>query len=146
MNVTVSDTRAAAAPAATVFEVLTDYPAYPRFHPAVARTRIVRKDTDGAEVLVEYSTRTRYTVRVRDRYPAGRQLTVARRADVRPTDRTAWTITPVGPDRCAVSIATTRSVRTAAAVLFLARQPRIRRRELAPFIVEAERRARRRAA
>jgi Polyketide cyclase / dehydrase and lipid transport len=45
MDIHFNDTRPAGAPAATLFDVITDYPRYPDFNPALIHVTVISKTT-----------------------------------------------------------------------------------------------------
>ena len=68
MDIHFNDTRAAEAPAAVLWEVITDYPGYPSFNSAIVDVRVAKKDETGAEFIADRKTRVGKTVRAYDRY------------------------------------------------------------------------------
>jgi ribosome-associated toxin RatA of RatAB toxin-antitoxin module len=143
MQIRFHDTRPADAPAAVLFEVITDYAAYPRFNSAVIDVRIVRKDEAGAEFVAIRKTRIGKRVRAYDRYERHRDLVVERSYEGSPTARSNWTIHPVDQVRCTFTIDATQELPLPIALVM---RPFLRRLfyriNFTPFIGEAERRTR----
>jgi ribosome-associated toxin RatA of RatAB toxin-antitoxin module len=143
MQIRFRDTRPADAPAAILFEVITDYAAYPRFNSAVTDVRVVHKDDTGAEFVAVRTTRIAKQVRAYDRYDHHRDLTVERTYAGNATARSTWTIRPVGHDRCTLTIDAAQDLPWPVGLVM---KPLLRRLfygiNFTPFIAEAERRAR----
>jgi ribosome-associated toxin RatA of RatAB toxin-antitoxin module len=143
MEIHFNDTRPADVPAAVLFEVITDYAAYPRFNSAVTDVRVVRKDGVGAEFVAVRKTRIGKQVRAYDRYEHHRDLTVERTYADLPTARSTWTIHPIDHNRCTLTI---DAVQTLPWPVGMVMKPLLRRLfyriNFTPFIAEAERRAR----
>jgi len=137
-----NDTRPAGASAATLFEVITDYPAYPRFNPAVTGVRVVRKDESGAEFVADRRTRIAKRIRAHDRYEAHRDLVVERTYEGNPSARSTWTIHPVDAGHSTLTIDASQSLGPVRGLLMKPLLKRIFYRiNFTPFIEEAERRA-----
>jgi len=144
MQIEFNDTRPADASAAMLWEVITDYPGYPRFNGAVVDVRVARKDAAGAEFVADRKTRIGKTVRAFDRYETrGRDLVVERTYEGNSSARSTWTIHPVDANRCTLTIEATQGMDPIRGVLM---KPALRRMfygiNFTPFIDEAERRAR----
>lgn len=143
MEIHFNDTRPANVPAATLLEVITDYPRYPSFNSAVTDVRVVKKDDAGAEFLAERTTRIGKRVRAYDRYQRqGQDLVIERTYEGNPSARSTWTIHPVDQNRCTLTIdAVQRMGRIRGTVM----KPALKRLfygiNFTPFIEEAERRA-----
>src|SRR5262245_19821194 len=114
MQIHFNDTRPANASAATLFEVLTDYAAYPRFNSAVTNVRVVRKDDDGAEFVADRTTAVGKKVRAYDRYVRRRDLVVERTYEGSDAVRSTWTIRPVDVDHCTLTIDATQDMNAVA--------------------------------
>lgn len=56
MDIRFKDTRAANASAETFFEVIADYPAFPRFNTVVLKMTVVARNDGGVEFLADRST------------------------------------------------------------------------------------------
>jgi ribosome-associated toxin RatA of RatAB toxin-antitoxin module len=63
MDIHFNDTRPAGASAATLFDVITDYPRYPDFNPALIHVTVIRQDDTGAEFVADRKTRIGKRVR-----------------------------------------------------------------------------------
>lgn len=133
MHFAFHDTRSAQASAAVLFEVLTDYAAYPRFDTAVTDVRLVSKDDVGAEFVARRRFRTSRWVRAYDRYRLHRDLVVERTFAGHPTACCTWTIHPVDLWRSVLTVEESRHLTSLRRSLGRAR--------VTPFIHEAERRA-----
>jgi ribosome-associated toxin RatA of RatAB toxin-antitoxin module len=147
MHIHFNHTAPAAASAETLFEVLTDYPAYPRFNPAVVKVTVVAKDEHGAEFVADRKTRIGKQVHAFDRYQRRGDVVIDRTYGKERSSRSRWTIHPVDPGRSTLTI----DASTALPLLSgLAMKPFLRRLfygiNFTPFIQEAERRARERKA
>jgi hypothetical protein len=92
MNLHFNDTRPANASAVTLFEVVTDYPAYPSFNSAVTNVRVVRKDDSGAEVVADRKARIGQRVHAYDRYRQHGDLVVERTYEGMSSARSTLTI------------------------------------------------------
>ena len=143
MNIHFNDTRPAEAPAATLWEVITDYAGYPRFNSAVVNIRVAKKDDTGAEFLADRKTRIGKTVRAYDRYvQRGRDLVVERTYEGNASARSTWTIHPIDANRSTLTIDATQGIDPVRGVLM---KPALEHMfygiNFTPFIEEAERRA-----
>jgi ribosome-associated toxin RatA of RatAB toxin-antitoxin module len=142
MNIHFNHTAPAGASAETLFEVITDYPAYPRFNPAVVNVTVVRRDENGAEFLADRKTRIGKQVRAFDRYERQRDLVIERTYGPESTGRSTWTIHPIDPTRSTLMIDASM---TLPLLKGLVMKPILRRLfygiNFTPFIQEAERRA-----
>ena len=143
MNIHFNDTRPAEAPAATLWEVITDYADYPRFNSAVINVRVAKKDDTGAEFLADRKTRIGKRVRAYDRYTQrGRDLVVERTYEGNASARSTWTIHPVDANRSTLTIDATQGIDPVRGVLI---KPALKHMfygiNFTPFIEEAERRA-----
>lgn len=142
MNIHFNDTRPANASAATLFEVITDYPSYPGFNSAVTNVRVVRKDDTGAEFVADRKTRIGKRVRAYDRYEQRRDLVVERTYEGSPSARSTWTIHPVDADHSTLTIDASQSMGPVRGLLM---KPFLKKLfygiNFTPFIEEAERRA-----
>ncbi len=141
MDIHFNDTRSANASAATLFEVITDYTSYPRFNKAVTNVRVVRKDDTGAEFVADRTTKIGKSVRAYDRYETGRDLVVERTYEGNASARSTWTIHPVDPTHCTLTIDASQSMGPVRGVLM---RPALKKLfygiNFTPFIEEAERR------
>jgi ribosome-associated toxin RatA of RatAB toxin-antitoxin module len=142
MDVHFNATRSVAAPAAVLFEVITDYPSYPRFNPAVTNVRVVRKDDTGAEFVAERKTAISKRARAYDRYERRRDVVLERTYEGSPSARSTWTIHPVDGERSTLTIdASQRMGPLRGAVMWPLLRRTFYRLNFTPFIAEAERRA-----
>jgi ribosome-associated toxin RatA of RatAB toxin-antitoxin module len=143
MDVHFNDTRPAAAPAETLFEVVTDYAAYPEFNSALVHVEVLRKDDDGAEFAADRKTKIGKQVHAYDRYERNGDLVVERRYDGNETARSTWTIHATGDGGCTLTIDAVQSMPWLQGVVM---KPLLRHLfygiNFTPFIEEAERRAR----
>jgi ribosome-associated toxin RatA of RatAB toxin-antitoxin module len=144
MEIHFNDTRPANAPASTLLEVITDYPSYPSFNPAVINVRVVKKDGSGAEFVADRKTRIGKLVRAYDRYERrGRDLVIERTYEGNASARSTWTIHPVDATRSALEIdATQRMDPIRGFVMKPALKHLFYGINFTPFIEEAERRSR----
>jgi ribosome-associated toxin RatA of RatAB toxin-antitoxin module len=143
MDIHFNDSRPANASAALLWEVITDYPGYPRFNASVVDVRVAHKDESGAEFVADRKTRLGKTVRAYDRYERrGRDLVVERTYEGNAGARSTWTIHPVDANRCTLTIDATQGMDPVRGVLM---KPALKRLfygiNFTPFIEEAERRA-----
>jgi ribosome-associated toxin RatA of RatAB toxin-antitoxin module len=143
MDIHFNDTRTACAPAATLWEVITDYPGYARFNSAIVDVRVARKDDSGAEFVADRKTRIGSRVRAYDRYERrGRDLVIERTYEGNAAARSTWTIHPVDAARSTITIDATQRMDPVRGLLM---RPALRHMFYAinftPFIAEAERRA-----
>ena len=141
MRIYFNETRLANASAATLFEVITDYAAYPRFNSAVINVRLVRKDDDGAEFVADRKTKIKKNVHAYDRYERHRDLVIERTYEGTPTARSTWTIHPVDADHSTLTVDAVQDMSTLPGLVM---KPLLRhlfyRINFTPFIGEAERR------
>jgi ribosome-associated toxin RatA of RatAB toxin-antitoxin module len=142
MNIHFNDTRPADASAATLFEVITDYAAYPRFNKAVTNVRVVKKDDTGAEFLADRTTKIGKQVRAYDRYERHGDLVVERTYEGSSSARSTWTIHPVDASHSTLTIDASQSLGPVRGLLM---RPALKKLfygiNFTPFIQEAERRA-----
>jgi ribosome-associated toxin RatA of RatAB toxin-antitoxin module len=142
MHIHFHDTRPANASAAVLFEVITDYAAYPRFNSAVTDVRIVRQDDAGAEFVADRRTRILKRVRAYDRYERHRDLVVERTYEGSPSARSTWTIHPIDNRRSTLTIDAAQDLPWPVGLVM---KPFLRRLfygiNFTPFIQEAEQRA-----
>lgn len=143
MNIHFNDSTTAEAPAETMFEVITDYASYPDFNSAIVDVTIVRKDEHGAEFVADRKTRIGKQVRAYDRYSRNGDLVVERTYAGNETARSTWTIHPLDERTCRLTIDASQSLGTLRGLVM---KPLLRRLfhrlNFAPFVDEAERRAR----
>ena len=143
MTIHFNDSRPAAASADMLFEVITDYSGYPRFHSSIVDVRVAKKDTEGAEFIADRTTRIGKTVRAYDRYTReGRDLIIERTYDGNASARSTWRIHPIDATSCTLSIDAAQSMDPVRGVLM---RPALKKvfygLNYTPFIDEAERRA-----
>jgi ribosome-associated toxin RatA of RatAB toxin-antitoxin module len=142
MEIHFNDMRPANAPAAALFEVITDYASYPRFNKAVTNVRVVRKDDQGAEFVADRTTRIGKSVRAYDRYTQDGDFTVERTYDGNASALSTWTIHPVDADHSTLTIDAVQEMGPVRGVLM---KPALKKLfygiNFTPFIEEAERRA-----
>jgi ribosome-associated toxin RatA of RatAB toxin-antitoxin module len=141
MDIHFNATRMAGASAATLFDVLTDYPDYPKFNPALIHVSVVRRDDNGAEFVADRKTWIGRRVHAQDRYERGEDLVIHRTYAGSPSARSTWTIHPVDADHCTLTIDASQQMNQ---VQGLVMKPFLRKLfygiNFAPFIQEAERR------
>jgi ribosome-associated toxin RatA of RatAB toxin-antitoxin module len=142
MDIHFNDTRTADAPAATLFEVITDYPAYPSFNSALIRVRVVKKDDTGAEFVADRKTKIGKRVRAYDRYERHQDLIIERTYEGSSSARSTWTIHPVDAGHSTLTIDASQQM---GPVRGLVMRPLLKKLfygiNFTPFIQEAERRA-----
>jgi ribosome-associated toxin RatA of RatAB toxin-antitoxin module len=143
MKIHFNETRPAQAPAATLWEVITDYTGYPRFNSAVINVRVAKQDDAGAEFVADRKTRIGKTVRAYDRYERqGRDLVIERTYEGNASASSTWTIHPVDATTCTLTIDATQGIDPVRGVLM---KPALKHMfygiNFTPFIDEAERRA-----
>jgi ribosome-associated toxin RatA of RatAB toxin-antitoxin module len=142
MDIHFNDTRPAGAPAATLFEVITDYPAYPSFNSALIQVRVVKKDENGAEFVADRKTKIGKRVRAYDRYERRQDLIIERTYEGS-SARSTWTIHPVDATHSTLTIDASQQM---GPVRGLVMRPFLKKLfygiNFTPFIQEAERRAR----
>jgi ribosome-associated toxin RatA of RatAB toxin-antitoxin module len=142
MDIHFNNTRPADAPAATLFEVITDYPAYPSFNSALIQVRVVKKDDTGAEFVADRKTKIGKRVRAYDRYERRQDLVIERTYEGSASARSTWTIHPVDATHSTLTIDATQRM---GPVRGLVMRPRLKKLfygiNFTPFIHEAERRA-----
>ncbi len=142
MDIHFNDTQPAAAPAQTLFDVVTDYAGYPSFNDALIHVDVVRKDEDGAEFVADRRTKIGSRVRAFDRYTRDAQLIVERTYDGNETARSTWTIRPMDDGTCTLTIDAVQSMSRVKGTVM---KPMLKHLfygiNFTPFIEEAERRA-----
>ena len=142
MDIHFNDTRMADAPAATLFDVITDYVSYPKFNPALIHVSVVRKDDNGAEFVADRKTKIGKRVRAYDRYERDQDLVIKRTYEGSSSARSTWTIHPVDSDHCTLTIDASQQM---GAVQGMVMKPFLKKlfygMNFTPFIQEAERRA-----
>src|SRR5215470_4683838 len=141
MEIHFNHTRSANAPAATLWEVITDYTGYPRFNSAIVNVRVASKDEAGAEFVADRKTKIGKTVRAYDRYEhRGRDLVIERTYEGNAGARSTWTIHPVDASTCTLTIDATQGMDPVRGVLM---RPALKQMfygiNFTPFIDEAER-------
>jgi ribosome-associated toxin RatA of RatAB toxin-antitoxin module len=110
MDIHFNDTRRADAPAATLFEVITDYPGYPDFNPALMQVRLIKHDDTGAGFVADRKTRIGKQVRAYDRYERHQDLVVERSYEGSASARSTWTIHPVDASHSTLTIDASQSM------------------------------------
>jgi ribosome-associated toxin RatA of RatAB toxin-antitoxin module len=142
MDVHFNDRRPAAAPAKTLFDVVTDYASYPEFNSALINVEVVRQDADGAEFVADRRTKIGKKVRAFDSYKHNGDLVVERRYEGNESARSTWTIHATDDAHCTLNI---DAVQTMGRVRGTLMKPQLKRLfygiNFTPFIEEAERRA-----
>jgi hypothetical protein len=143
MKIHFNETRPAHAPAATLWEVITDYTGYPRFNSAVINVRVAKQDDAGAEFVADRKTRIGKNVRAYDRYERqGRDLVIERTYEGNASACSTWTIHPVDANTSTLTIDATQGIDPVRGVLM---KPALKHMfygiNFTPFIEEAERRA-----
>jgi ribosome-associated toxin RatA of RatAB toxin-antitoxin module len=104
MKIQFNDTRPAAAPAETLYDVITDYAAYPRFNTAVRTMQVVRHDEAGAEFVAGRSTTVEKDAHAYDRYERGHDLVINRTYGSDTDARSTWTIHAVDAGHATLNI------------------------------------------
>src|SRR5262245_65845571 len=104
MEIHFNDTRPAAAPAETLYDVITDYAAYPRFNTAVRTMQVVRHDEAGAEFVAGRSTTVEKDAHAYDRYERGDDLVINRTYGADTDARSTWTIHVVDGDPATLNL------------------------------------------
>lgn len=143
MKIRFTATRPANAPADVLFDVITDYAAYPTFNSAVVAARVLRRDDTGGEFTADRRTRIGKQVHAYDRYQRDRDLIVERTYDGLPTARSVWTIRAVDAEHSTLSIDAAQELPWPVGLVM---KPLLRRLfygiNFTPFIQQAERRHR----
>jgi ribosome-associated toxin RatA of RatAB toxin-antitoxin module len=143
MDIHFNDTRPAAAPAQTLFDVVTDYAHYPEFNSALINVEVVKKDDRGAEFVADRKTKIGKKVRAFDRYGRDGDLVVARTYEGNETARSTWTIHATDDGHCTLNIDAVQSMgRVRGTVMKPLLKHLFYGINFTPFIEEAERRAR----
>src|SRR6266700_2043041 len=93
VNQTASHRIVAASPE-HLFEVLTNYPAYPQSNPNVVSARVIHRDDQTAEVEAERKTLIGPKVRFTDTFAPRPLLQFSRRYANNPTAKSLWTVDP----------------------------------------------------
>ena len=142
MDIHFNHTEPVEAPAAVLFDVITDYTSYPGFNPALIKVEVVAKDDTGAEFLADRKTKIAKQVRAFDHYERNGDLVVERTYDGNDSARSTWTVHPVTDSHCTLTIDASQRM---GPVRGLAMRPALRHLfysiNFTPFIDEAERRA-----
>jgi ribosome-associated toxin RatA of RatAB toxin-antitoxin module len=131
-----------AAPAHTMFDVLTDYANYPKFNPAVTTVDIAWKNDNGAEFRAGRKTRVEKNASATDRYRHSDDGYTIERSYGSDTDaRSTWTVRPIDETHSTFGIDASMTLPFAKGVIM---KPLLRRLfygiNFHPFIAEAERR------
>lgn len=143
MDIRFNDTRPAKAPAATLLEVITDYPSYPSFNSAITNVRVVRKDEAGAEFVADRKTKIGKKVRAYDRYERrGQDLVIERTYEGNDGARSTWTVHPIDSTHSTLTIDAVQRMGSVRGTLM---KPALKKLfygiNFTPFIDEAERRS-----
>jgi ribosome-associated toxin RatA of RatAB toxin-antitoxin module len=142
MNIHFNHTAPADASAETLFEVITDYPGYPRFNSAVVKVTVVAKNQHGAEFVADRKTRIGKQVHVLDRYERDGDLVIERTYGPQSTGRSTWTAHPIDASHSTLTIDASMTMPLLPGLVM---RPFLRRLfygiNFTPFIQEAERRA-----
>lgn len=143
MDVHFTRTESAQASAGTLFEVVTDYPHYPRFNSAVLDVEVVHQDEDGAEFTTGQNARIERQVHAQDHYARDADLVVDRTYPAESGARSTWTIRAVDDTHSTLTVTAAQPVPWLEGLMM---RPLLRRtfygNNLTPFIREAERRTR----
>ena len=143
MEVHFNDTRSAAAPAETLFDVVTDYANYPEFNSALIHVHVVHQDADGAEFVADRKTSIGPRLRAYDTYRHDGDHVVERRYKDNESDRFTWTIHAVDEGNSTLKIDAVQSMDPLRGTVM---KPLLRHLfygiNFTPFIEEAERRSR----
>jgi ribosome-associated toxin RatA of RatAB toxin-antitoxin module len=127
--------------ATCLFDVITDYDAYPAFVPAVASTTVVARGDDGAEVVVGWTTRLRQESRFRDRYTRADETRIERELAGNESAATVWTIRAVDTGHSTLILVASLDAPWIVRLLLAPMLARaVDRTNLAPFVAEALRR------
>jgi hypothetical protein len=97
--------------AATLVEVITDYPGYPDFNPALMQVRVIKHDDTGTGFVADRKTRIGKQVRAYDRYERHQDLVVERSYEGSASARSTWTIHPVDASHSTLTIDASQSMR-----------------------------------
>jgi ribosome-associated toxin RatA of RatAB toxin-antitoxin module len=104
MNIHFNDSRPADAPAQTLYDVITDYDAYPRFNSAVRTMQVVERDERRAEFIAGRNTKVEKNAHAYDRYSRGADLVIERTYGPDTDARSTWTIHAVDADHATLNI------------------------------------------
>jgi ribosome-associated toxin RatA of RatAB toxin-antitoxin module len=141
MSIHFNDTRPAGASAATLFDVITDYTAYPSFNPALIDVTVIQKDGSGAEFVADRRTKIGKQVRAYDRYERNLDFVIERTYEGSASARSCWTIRPVDASHSTLTIDASQHI---GPVRGLVMRPFLKKLfygiNFTPFIEEAERR------
>jgi ribosome-associated toxin RatA of RatAB toxin-antitoxin module len=141
MDLHFKDTQPVNASGDTLWEVITDYPSYPSFNPAVATMTVLRKDEEGAEFVADMRSRVGKTAHASDRYVREGDFAIVRTYEGL-EGSSQWTVHPVDADRSELSLEGTITVPLLKGLMMKPMLRRmVHRMDFEPFIREAERRA-----
>jgi ribosome-associated toxin RatA of RatAB toxin-antitoxin module len=141
-----NDSATAKASAEELFDVITDYANYPSFNDSIVKVAVVKKDEGGAEFVADRTTRIGKQVRAYDRYERNGNYVVERKYAGNESAVSTWTIQPIDKDHCKLTIDAEQSMGPVRGVLMKPALKKIfYKLNFAPFIGEAERRARSRS-
>jgi ribosome-associated toxin RatA of RatAB toxin-antitoxin module len=142
MNIHFNDSRPAGASAETLYAVITDYAAYPRFNYAVRTMRVVQHDERGAEFVAGRSTKVEKNAHAYDRYEHGDNFVIERTYGAETDARSTWTIHAVDGGHATLNIDASMTMPWWKGMVM---RPFLKKMfygiNFTPFIKEAERRA-----
>jgi ribosome-associated toxin RatA of RatAB toxin-antitoxin module len=142
MKIHFNDSATANASAEQLFDVITDYASYPSFNDAIVNVTVVRKDESGAEFVADRTTRIGKQVRAFDRYERNGSFVVERKYADTESAVSTWTIEPIDESHAKLTIDAEQRMGRIRGTLM---KPMLRKifykLNFAPFIGEAERRA-----
>lgn len=142
MRIQFNDTRAASAAAETLYDVITDYAAYPRFNAAVRTMQVVHNDEHGAEFIAGRSTKVEKNAHAYDRYRRSDDFVIDRTYGSETDARSTWTIHAVDAHHATLNIDASMTMPWWRGIVM---KPFLKKIfygiNFTPFIKEAERRA-----
>jgi len=137
-----NDTQSADAPARTLFDVITDYAAYPEFNSAVRTVEVISHDADGAEFAAGRKTKVEKNAHAYDRYSHDGDFVIERTYGGGTDARSTWTIHALDGERATLNIDAAMTMPWWKGVIM---KPFLKKIfygiNFTPFIQEAERRA-----
>ena len=144
MDIHFNHTEPVQAPAETLFDVITDYGAYPSFNSSVTKVTVVTKNERGAEFLADRKTKIGKRVRAFDRYERdGDDVVVERTYEGNSSARSTWRVHPLPDGTSTLTIDASQSMGPVRGIVM---KPALKHLfygiNFTPFIEEAERRAR----
>jgi ribosome-associated toxin RatA of RatAB toxin-antitoxin module len=143
MDIHFNHTEPVHASAETLFDVITDYTAYPSFNSAVTKVTVVTKNERGAEFVADRKTKIGKRTRAYDRYERdGHDMVIERTYEGNASARSTWRVHPLADGTSTLTIDATQSMGPVRGVIM---KPALKHLfygiNFTPFIEEAERRA-----